>query len=47
MYGSPMNSGKHVQEPALFRSAHTALMPHGVGVQGFLGPSITKILIKI
>ena len=38
-YGSPKYSGMHRQDPALFRSLHTAFVPHGEGLQG----SITSV----
>lgn len=34
-YGLPIYSGRHTQEPAPFRSLHSALIPHGDGLQGF------------
>jgi hypothetical protein len=40
VYGSPKYSGRHMQDPAPFLSLHTALAPHGDGLQGFLGPSV-------
>lgn len=41
VYGSPKYSGRHEQEPAPFRSLHIALAPHGDGLQGFNGRSVT------
>lgn len=40
-YGSPIKSGGHVQEPALFLSVHIAFVPQGVGLHGSLGSSVT------
>lgn len=37
VYGSPKNSGRHVQDPALFCSWQTAFVPHGDGLHGFIG----------
>lgn len=34
VYGSPVYSGRHVQEPAPLRSLQTALLPQGDGWQG-------------
>lgn len=34
-----MYSGKHMQEPALFRSLQTALAPHGEGKHGLIWSS--------
>ena len=36
-YGSPKYSGRHWQAAALFLSLHTALEPHGEGLQGSIG----------
>lgn len=40
VYGSPVYSGKHVQDPAPFFSLQTAFAPHGEGLQGIFGPSV-------
>lgn len=37
VYGSPKYSGKHVQDPAPFRSLHNEFGPHGEGLQGLTG----------
>lgn len=35
-YGLPVYPSKHMQEPALFRSLHSALTPHGDGEHGLV-----------
>lgn len=39
VYGSPVYSGRHVQDPAPFLSLQTAFGPQGLGLQGSLGCS--------
>ena len=34
MYGFPLNPGKQEQDAAEFLSRHSALIPHGEGLQG-------------
>lgn len=46
VYGSPWYSGKHTQEPAPFRSLHTAFAPHGDGLQGSRSSSIGSTAIR-
>lgn len=41
-YGSPKYSDIQEQEPTPFNSLHIAFIPHGDGLQGLVGSSITR-----
>ena len=50
MYGFPCNPGRQVQAAALFLSEQTALVPHGVGLQGSMTLGrcvVTKNMLNI
>lgn len=40
MYGSPMYSGRQVQDPTPFLSLQIAFAPHGDGLHGVRGCSV-------
>lgn len=40
VYGSPMYSGRQVQDPTPFRSLQIAFAPHGDGLHGVRGCSV-------
>lgn len=46
VYGSPVYSGIHEQDPALFLSLQIAFAPHGDGLQGSFGTSAGGATIK-